>query len=969
MAEKITIDIVLNETATKGLAEIAKSLESIGKAASNSLSSIKDLDRFLNALSKEASQIAKLDNSFSKLDKGATDSSKAVKSLETNIKKVSATNSGIKTLSTSFKNVGDGARSILDSVFNLKTALVGIGAGLAIKDAVTTFANFDDTMRRVGVTSGATGAKYKELENAAKTLGETTRFSASESAEALQFLTQAGFSADQALVALPDTLNLASAGALELADAADIATNVLSGFRLPVEELTRVNDVLVKTASSANTNVQQLGDAFKVAAPAATAAGISIEETSAVLGGLSNNGIQASEAGNAFKRIILELQTATPRTTAELKRLGVEVKNQDGTYRSIIPVLQDLATKNIDLVSAEKLFGRETAAAGVAAIGASKDISTLLGDLKALEKDGFSFTTNAAKKMEEGVGGSIREMRSAFEALKIAVVQDLEGEISQAIDFITENLRALKDQIKEFQETGSIGPLFDQAIASAQQLIEVIKSVVSVLGTIQSGFGTDGILDGISFVAASIEKLPLFFQEAFAQIDLIISKSRETILELQQAWAQGLFGSEEQEAAVQALIDAENQRQEAIKLTIDQIKQEKVAIDENKIASLNASKAIISEKQKERDVNKLLAEEEKTLAIAARQTNLDNFKQVEQEKITVAQEASQKRIEAQEKATTQINEILSKEGITLKDNYTKRINEIERLEALNVLTHEKAQKQKEQAELMFLQRSLAAHKEYMASIDQTTEAGVKEYVQATQKKLDIENKIYSAITNTIKSVENTTTAIQDTAQAAGVAAAAFDDMAISAENVNQATRGTNKTVLSYSQAMSKSMSQIDALGVRSAASLLGVTQEYENLIRTVKKLGGETEGLYETSINDIKEYISELRKASTQTINTQFTGSGSPTKPLSEKIKDMQNLIGNFINSAGDANVNTNFSQISAMNSQTAANISPSSMLDGVKDLGKTDLVVGGKAYPVMGESNVIKQLQNQLQRESRMVA
>jgi TP901 family phage tail tape measure protein len=248
---------------------------------------------------------------------------------------------GVKAIGKSIRSIGNASKSVLSSVTSLKGALVGIGSGLVISDLTRTFITFDDAMKRAGATAGAIGEQLKAMTLQATQLGETTAFSATQAAEAFQFLAQAGLSVDEAMAALPGVLDLASAASLDLAEAADIATNVLSGFGLPVEELTRVNDVLAKTADSSNTSVRELGEAFKTAAPAAKAAGISIEQTAAVLGGLGNNAIKGSEGGNAFKRILLELQAATPRTTAELERLGVTVKDSEGNYRDIIPILQD----------------------------------------------------------------------------------------------------------------------------------------------------------------------------------------------------------------------------------------------------------------------------------------------------------------------------------------------------------------------------------------------------------------------------------------------------------------------------------------------------------------------------------------------------------------------------------------------------------------------------------------------------
>ena len=159
------------------------------------------------------------------------------------------------------------------------TALAGVGAALLAPAAIgiKTFAQFEQSMANVQAVSGATKAEFAALTDVAKTMGATTVFTARESAQALGFMSMAGLEAAQSIKALPSVLDLAAAGNLELADAADIVTNVMAGYGIAADDVSKATDVLVTGFTSANTDLQQLGEAFKLAGPVAKAAGLALK--------------------------------------------------------------------------------------------------------------------------------------------------------------------------------------------------------------------------------------------------------------------------------------------------------------------------------------------------------------------------------------------------------------------------------------------------------------------------------------------------------------------------------------------------------------------------------------------------------------------------------------------------------------------------------------------------------------------
>ena len=178
-----------------------------------------------------------------------------------------------------------------------------LALGLGGLNVTQTLRGFESGMARVKAISGATGAEIKSLRDMAKSLGATTEFSATQVAGGMQFLGQAGFDAAETLEAIPTVLDLATASAVDMATAADIASNILGGFGKEASDLPGIADVLAKTTSSSNTDLRQLGDALSYAAPLAKAAGVSVEEAAAAVGKLSDAGIQGQPRGHvAFRR-------------------------------------------------------------------------------------------------------------------------------------------------------------------------------------------------------------------------------------------------------------------------------------------------------------------------------------------------------------------------------------------------------------------------------------------------------------------------------------------------------------------------------------------------------------------------------------------------------------------------------------------------------------------------------------------
>lgn len=376
------------------------------------------------------------------------------------------------------------------------TAPLAVLGGLAVK----TSADFEQTMARVGAVSNATGEELAALTAQARELGATTRFTASQAAEAQAFLSMAGFKPSQTLAAMPSTLNLASAAMLDMGRAADITSNILTGFGMRVDELGHVNDVLVKAFTSSNTDLNQLGEAMKYVAPVAKGAGQSIEDIAAAIGALGNAGIQGSMAGTTLRKTISSLVAPTTAAAKILKDLGVSTKDSTGAMRPLLDIIGDLADAGASTGQIMEIFG-DRAGPGMMALIDQGSASIKRFSAALSESEGTA--TRVAKQQEATLLGAWRELQSAFEELQISLMNSglsaaLQDMTRAATEFIT-SLNKLSPETKNFAAAaavvlGVMGPL---AVGFAK-LVTLIRSV---------GVGLLAATSGMKSAAVSMVKM------------------------------------------------------------------------------------------------------------------------------------------------------------------------------------------------------------------------------------------------------------------------------------------------------------------------------------------------------------------------------------------------------------------------------------------------------------------------------
>lgn len=311
--------------------------------------------------------------------------------------------SGLMTADQRLKNVTQSGKKT-ESQIGMLSKTVGVAAAAfatfnASMSVKNTIFGFDTALKGLQATTRATASDMAKLEAQARQLGATSKFSATEAAEAQRFLAMAGFDTNKILASTPSVLKLATAGEISLAQAADMASNALGGMQLPVEELDRVIDVMAETAASANTNITQMADALSYAAPLAVSAGISVEEAAAAIGKLSDNGLQGSRAGTGLLGVIRQLSKPSSEAAKTLNAYGLTLSDVNIKSRGLANVLKSVNDAGLDTAAMFTVFGSEAApAAGILA-------STNEELVKLTERLGNA--TGSANEMSNIMAGSL----------------------------------------------------------------------------------------------------------------------------------------------------------------------------------------------------------------------------------------------------------------------------------------------------------------------------------------------------------------------------------------------------------------------------------------------------------------------------------------------------------------------------------------------------------------------------------
>ena len=362
-------------------------------------------------------------------------------------------------------------------------------AGLA-QSSVSVGMNFDASMSQVAATMGTTVDQIQSLTDTAKEMGSTTKFTATQAADALNYLALAGYDADKAAEVLPSVLNLAAAGGMDLAYASDLVTDAMASLNIEAnkQNVDEFGNKLAMAASKANANVSQLGEAIlTVGGTAANLKGGTTELTTA-LGLLANVGIKGAEGGTHLRNIILSLQSPTKDAREVMEQLGLEVYDAQGNMRQLDDILTDLNTVMDGMTQGDKdsiinaLFNKTDLAAVNGLLAAQgEQWETLASQIDAAD----GAMGQMAETQQDNLQGVMTSMGSASEGLQLAVFERLEPTLTELGNYGIQCIRTLSSALSEggpeamLQAAGDI--LAELAAGIAEQLPGLMSTGVEII--------------------------------------------------------------------------------------------------------------------------------------------------------------------------------------------------------------------------------------------------------------------------------------------------------------------------------------------------------------------------------------------------------------------------------------------------------------------------------------------------------
>ena len=379
------------------------------------------------------------------------------------------------------------------------TTVIG-GVGVA---AVKTAADFDSAMSQVAAVSGATGKDFDALRNKAREMGAKTKFSATEAAEAMNYMAMAGWKTEDMLDGIEGVMNLAAASGEDLATTSDIVTDALTAFGLSAKDSGHFADILAVASSNANTNVSMMGETFKYCAPIAGALGFSAEDTAEAIGLMANAGIKSSQAGTALRTIMNNLAGDVKISGKAIGDVTIATTNADGSMRDLSDILADCRSAFGNLTESEKAQAAESLVGKNAMSGFLALMNAGQGDIDKLSSaidncDGSA--EKMAMTMQDNLAGQLTILKSQLQELAISF-----GDILMpAIRSIVSKLQGFADKLNGMDE-GTKRTIVTIAllVASIGPLLVIIGTAISKIGVAMQGFVK--LANGISKLKIAIQ--------------------------------------------------------------------------------------------------------------------------------------------------------------------------------------------------------------------------------------------------------------------------------------------------------------------------------------------------------------------------------------------------------------------------------------------------------------------------------
>lgn len=463
--------------------ETKEKLETLKTAAEQAEKALNDgtisKDQY-DALQRE---IIETENELKRLEEQANQSATA-------LQKISATGEKLKDVGSNIEGAGKKLLPVAATVTALGTA------------SVKTAADFEAAMSKVAAVSGATGSDLEALTKKAREMGSKTKFSASEAAEAMNYMAMAGWKTEDMLSGIEGVMNLAAASGEDLATTSDIVTDALTAFGLSAQDSGHFADVLAAASSNANTNVSMMGETFKYCAPIAGALGFSVEDTAEAIGLMANAGIKSTQAGTSLRTIMTNLSGEVKICGENIGEVTVATTNADGSMRDLSDILADCRTAFSGLsesekaAAAESLVGKNAMSGFLALMNAGEgDIAKLSGAIDNCNGAAQSMADTMNNNLEGQLTilkSQLQELAISFGEILLPAVKKIVGWVQGFIDV----LNSLPDGVKETIVTvaliaAALGPvliIIGKIITAVGTIMTIVPKVVGVIKAVKTAF-------------------------------------------------------------------------------------------------------------------------------------------------------------------------------------------------------------------------------------------------------------------------------------------------------------------------------------------------------------------------------------------------------------------------------------------------------------------------------------------------
>ena len=406
--------------------------------------------------------------------------------------------------------------------------------------AVKTAADFDSAMSKVAAISGATGDELDALRDKAREMGAKTKFSASEAADAMNYMAMAGWKTGDMLEGIEGIMNLAAASGEDLATTSDIVTDALTAFGLSAADSGRFADVLAAASSNANTNVSMMGETFKYCAPVAGSLRFSCEDTAQAIGLMANSGIKSTQAGTALRTIMNTLAGDVKICGDSIGEVEIATTNADGSMRDLNDILADCRSAFSQLSESEQanaaqsLVGKNAMSGFLALMNAAPgDIDKLQNAIATCsdEVDGYNgVTAKMAAVMQDNLAGQITILKSQLQELAISfgeilmpAIRAIVSKIQGLIDHFNALSPAAKETIVKIAlVAAALGPLLvavGKTIATVGKLMQFVSNLPAIISGAKAAFSSFGaVIGGISAPVVAVIAVVAALVAAFVHL-------------------------------------------------------------------------------------------------------------------------------------------------------------------------------------------------------------------------------------------------------------------------------------------------------------------------------------------------------------------------------------------------------------------------------------------------------------------